>query len=735
MKKFGLTIIVIFAVIIGGLAIISLIAPDRSISENENRSLRTSVNVSGKFIIDGSTQEDIEDYLKDQVAFRDFWMMLRTDVLKLFGMSEINGVYRGSDDYFIEKIADEDISKKSVDKNVECVEDFLEFYSGSKDVKSLSVMIIPTSGYMLEDKLPANALMFDQEKYLNDFKTAFSDYNYVDVSKSASDGVGVGENYYKTDHHWTSVGAMKAASLYLESIGLERVDEAGKFKAVTEDFRGTLYSKIMDRGSAYDKIERFYFDEDPELSVKINGEEADGIFFEDKLEFKDQYKYFFGDNYGQVDIDIKDNHNGRKLLIIKDSFANAFAPLLTKSFDKITMVDMRFFDGKMDELATCGGYTDVLVLYNISNFVTDKNLIFLKGLEGDFVPAGSGATVGDDGIIEITGDIGGEGGNDNMPSTDDYDANEPVPNENGGLSSGSVSWSNNTIIIGNRAYEPYGYYEPTAEKYANIVSGLADKLAGTANVYSLLIPLSDEIMVTPEHRKELSQGDQKGDIAKVFGMMSSNVKKIDIYDTMVKYSPEYIYFKTDHHWTQRGAYYAYRQYCKARGVSCRALDEYESGRFDGYLGSFYAATQSSVLQNNPDYIEVFYPKSTNMIDITEEGGNHLNWYVINDVSNYRASQKYSCFIGGDNPYSVIHNPEKTDGSSCIIVKESFGNAFTPFLVDDYEYVYVVDYRYYEGQTLYDMVIEKGVKDVLFCNNLAALSDSYKLAIMKMITGA
>lgn len=732
MKKFGITIIAIFAVIIGGLAIISLIAPDNSISENENRALRTSVNVSGKFIVDGSTQDDIEDYLKDQVAFRDFWMMLRTDILKLFGKSEINGVYRGKDDYLIEKIVDEEISEKSVEKNVECVNDFLEFYSTSKDVKSLSVMIIPTSGYMLKDKLPANAMMFDQKKYLDGFKESFSKYNYVDVSDEAVDGVGVGENYYKTDHHWTSVGAMNAASLYLDSIGMERVADQGEFKPVTEDFRGTLYSKIMDRGAAYDTIDRFYFNNEPDLSVQINGEDADGIFFDEKLEIKDQYRYFFGDNYGQVDIDAAGNHSGRKLLIIKDSFANSFTPLLTTSFDKITMVDMRFFEGELNELCTKGGYTDVLVLYNISNFVTDKNLVFLKNLEGEFTSTyGNGD---EDGVIDIVGDIGGDEGAV-TPSTEDYNTNEPVPNENGGYSSGEIDWSSDIIIIGNRGYETYGYYEPTAEKYANIVSGLADKLAGQANVYSLLIPLSDEIAVTPEHRERLSMGNQKNDIVKVFDMMSGNVKKVNIYDTMAKYAPEYIYFKTDHHWTQRGAYYAYREYCKSRGVACPSLDEYETNRFDGYLGSFYTSTQSGKLADNPDYVEVFYPKSTNMIDITEQSGNHLNWYVVNDVSNYRASQKYSCFIGGDNPFSVIHNPEKTDGSACILVKESFGNAFAPFLVDDYEYVYIVDYRYYEGQSLYDMAIEKGVKDILFCNNLSALSDSYKLALMKTITGA
>ena len=100
----------------------------------------------------------------------------------------------------------------------------------------------------------------------------------------------------------------------------------------------------------------------------------------------------------------------------------------------------------------------------------------------------------------------------------------------------------------------------------------------------------------------------------------------------------------------------------------------------------------------------------------------MNWNVIRDVSEWARTSKYNCFIGGDNPFTVIENPTITDGSACILIKESYGNAFAPFLVDHYQHVYIIDYRYYEGN-LTQFVKDKNVQDVILLNNMEALSVS------------
>lgn len=117
-------------------------------------------------------------------------------------------------------------------------------------------------------------------------------------------------------------------------------------------------------------------------------------------------------------------------------------------------------------------------------------------------------------------------------------------------------------------------------------------------------------------------------------------------------------------------------------------------------------------------VEAYIPPDTNDITCTQSDGSILEWKIVYDATDYSSSLKYNCFIGGDQPISVIHNPNKKDGSSCVVVKESFGNAFVPFLVSHYQTVYVVDYRYWEG-SISQLVAEKGIQDVILCNNISA----------------
>ena len=138
-----------------------------------------------------------------------------------------------------------------------------------------------------------------------------------------------------------------------------------------------------------------------------------------------------------------------------------------------------------------------------------------------------------------------------------------------------------------------------------------------------------------------------------------------------------------------------------------------------------------LMKNNPDTIEAYVPSSTNNMMFVEKSGEQRQWKIINDVSQYAAGVKYSCFIGGDNPYSRIDNPVLTDGSSCVVIKESYGNAFVPFLVDHYQTVHVIDYRYYKGN-LVDFVKENGVQDVIFVNNADVLNTSKPKQIQALL---
>ena len=207
------------------------------------------------------------------------------------------------------------------------------------------------------------------------------------------------------------------------------------------------------------------------------------------------------------------------------------------------------------------------------------------------------------------------------------------------------------------------------------------------------------------------------------GMMNSQVKSVDIYDALMKHRKEYIYFRTDHHWTALGAYYAYTALCEEMGIEPEKLEEYETREFEGFVGSFYNDTKNESLKKHPDVITAYLPKSEAKMHVTPAKGQDYDWDIIYDVSAYGASLKYSTFIASDNPFTEITNQTLTDESACIVVKESFGNAFVPFLVDHYQHVYVVDYRYWQGN-LAKLAEEKKAKDVILLNNLSMIRNQY-----------
>lgn len=277
------------------------------------------------------------------------------------------------------------------------------------------------------------------------------------------------------------------------------------------------------------------------------------------------------------------------------------------------------------------------------------------------------------------------------------------------------------VVVGNAAYELYTYLDDPAENYAQTVNKVAENLSGTAQVYDLVIPLGSGITFPDNLRGQIQSGDQKDAVKKILEKLSDGVKAVDIYDSLMEHRSEYIYFRTDHHWTALGAYYAYEDFCEAKGIAPNPLDGYETVEFDNFLGSFYFndTDECEQLGETPDVVTAYRPKMDAIMHIEDARGVKYDSKVIYDETNAAASLKYSCFIAGDNPYTEIVNNELTDGSACLVVKESFGNSFVPFLVDHYQTIYVVDYRYWTG-SVSELAREKGVQDVLFINNLSMI---------------
>lgn len=275
------------------------------------------------------------------------------------------------------------------------------------------------------------------------------------------------------------------------------------------------------------------------------------------------------------------------------------------------------------------------------------------------------------------------------------------------------------FIHGNTGYEYYNFVRGTADKYINAINSAADDAASNSiNFYNMIIPTSIDITLNEASRSKLNSSDQKEAINYIHGSMNDNVKKVQIFDLLKAHSSEYLYYRTDHHWTSLAAYYAYAQFMTVKGVAYKPLSEFTQYTFPDFLGSFYSDTGKASALSTPDTVYAYVPPFDIKFSMMQKGSSsYTDWPLISDASTYSSSYKYLCFIGGDNPVSLIENNSMESGETCILVKESFGNPFAPYLSCNYKNVYVIDYRYFNGD-ITDFAKEKGATDIIVQSNIS-----------------
>ena len=278
------------------------------------------------------------------------------------------------------------------------------------------------------------------------------------------------------------------------------------------------------------------------------------------------------------------------------------------------------------------------------------------------------------------------------------------------------------IRVDNRAFEWYGYSDSVASTYAQLVSKVAVALKGKTTVYTLPIPTAIGIMMPDDIQAMLSNNPDQGvDIDKVLDKMDSSVVPVRCYDNLMRHRNEYLYFRTDHHWNGIGAYYAYEAFCETKGIQPYTMEQREEVQFDNFLGTLYinSGKPDTLLPTDTVYAYKPYSKTASMV-FYDSKGNEVKWSIISDVTNYQQSNKYSTFAGADNSLSIFTNPEVTDGSVCVVVKESYGNALLPYLVDHYSTIYEIDYRYWTGD-LATYAQKVGADDLIFANNIMMIN--------------
>ncbi len=275
------------------------------------------------------------------------------------------------------------------------------------------------------------------------------------------------------------------------------------------------------------------------------------------------------------------------------------------------------------------------------------------------------------------------------------------------------------VVAGDSAYEYYSFSQDVAPRFIDRVNNLDSIVKPLGNVYSMIVPTSMDITLNDALRAEVNSANQKKALDYFNASFKNTVAVDGIYDSMREHRNEYIYFRADHHWTALGAYYAYEQFALEKGITPVPLSKYETKTFDNFIGTFYSSSgQNPALKKNPDYVTAYLPYNNVTCKISDsvlyEG---FDYDVIKDVSDHTPGSKYLTFIGGDNGLTTITNLDLPRGESCLVIKDSYANAFVPFLIPHYNKIYVIDPRHYKG-TLTEFCESKTVNDVIVLTNIS-----------------
>lgn len=367
-KSYKIYVIIMF-VLLAVPGLLLLLLPQREYSSNENRYLDKMPKADLQEISTGEFQDKVTNAVSDQFVVRDFMMGLSTAFKKIIGFKDIGGVYIAKDGGYISKVTSSDIVSDTFIQNL-----MYTSYFAEQQEAEVYTMLVPSPGTILGDRLPACAPFYNADSMYDTVNTLLDTSKIIDIREILGQQKTASDIYYKTDHHWTLQGAYAAYREYCDTTGIQK-HSYGSFnpEKVSDSFYGTLYSKVLDFQAKPDEIYAIRTEQAEGAVVTCDGEEKKGIYDEPALSKKDKYAYFFGGNYGRMDIKTGSS-TGLKLLVIKDSFANSFVPFLLGDYSNITMIDPRYYNKPVLKAAKQGKYDHILILYETSNFAGDSNL-------------------------------------------------------------------------------------------------------------------------------------------------------------------------------------------------------------------------------------------------------------------------------------------------------------------------------------------------------------------------
>ena len=361
MRRFALP--GLFALLLAVPLALLLLLPARSFSENENRYLATAPELEAEAFLEGSLQTDLEAWLEDQFPGRDGWMAAVTVLNKAEGLREIGGAWLGKDGYYLEVHRAEDFNWDQYRRNLGYLRDL-----AAETGVPATALLVPSAAAALPELLPAGAQVYDAGEALKAAREVLTGVEVPDVAAALRE-TPEEQVFYRTDHHWTAAGALRGYRCLPEGYGAWD----GTLELFCADFRGTTWSKTLDPGAEPDRIELFT------LPRTVTAE-ADGqpiaVYDRTAAERKDKYTVYLGGNHGLVKLS-GGCRNGKTLLVLKDSFANCLAPLLTANYETVLLVDLRYYPGTVRSLIAAKEPDALLFVYEMSGVAEGDDFVKL----------------------------------------------------------------------------------------------------------------------------------------------------------------------------------------------------------------------------------------------------------------------------------------------------------------------------------------------------------------------
>lgn len=358
------TAILITAMVLLG-TISFVIMPRSDFSENENRALQEFPKATIENITDGSFTSELTSYLSDHFPFRDKFVGIKTEFEEACLLKKkINNIYICRDNYFIE-----DYNKPENTKRL--INTFNKFAENTNIKPDL--MLIPTAVEIYDNKLPEFSSPYSQ---LDEIQKIYKSVNTnnIDVYGDLINERDNEQLFYRLDHHWTTDGAYVGYAAYCRAKGIIPIDKSEfDIKTVSEDFKGTIYSKLNDYSLKGDSIKAYYTNQD--ISVLYDNSKSNSLYSEKYLKTKDKYSYFLDNIHSYIEITNNAAVNDNELVVAKDSYANSLIPFLVNHYRKVYVFDPRSYKGSISKFANeHKNVKDILVLYNMNTIDKDTGV-------------------------------------------------------------------------------------------------------------------------------------------------------------------------------------------------------------------------------------------------------------------------------------------------------------------------------------------------------------------------